>query len=40
MNNAGTLFLLILGLLLLVLVLTQRGRDAFDVFVGRKVVAR
>lgn len=39
MNNAGVLFLLILGLLLLVLVLTQRGRDSIDVLLGRKAVA-
>jgi len=40
MNNAGVLLLLILGLLILVLVLTQRGRDAIDVLTGRKAVGR
>lgn len=40
MNSAGVLFLLILGLLLLTLVLTQRGRDAIDVALGRKAVGR
>lgn len=39
MNNAGVLFLLVVGLLLLMLVLTQRGRDTVDVFLGRKKVS-
>lgn len=36
MNSGGVLFLLLIGLALLVMALTQRGRDTIDVFVGRK----
>lgn len=36
MNTSAGLFLLLLGVLLLILVLTQRGRDTLDVLMGRK----